>query len=310
MALAACTQLGLAQPANKFHRTLPISAGTPVILDVRLREGELQIFYGRDQEVSVVVIGQVAADAKVDDEFLAATPTIEQDGNHLKVRYQNQTGLGERQFNTTCKISVPYWTEVRSAVDVGKQTISGIMGPVNALTNRGDIKVSYISKSLRAQAGSGNLDLQVIGEHVEAKTGKGNIACIRAAQGVGAETEDGDILLTVVGPSEATVKTGIGRIDVGGARGSLRGSTKDGDLHVKAAPHDDWQLESAAGQIRLELPPAASFEIDAATNSGELLVSRDDTERPDVKARHFDQKVNGGGKHIRIRTDSGKIFIQ
>ena len=44
----------------------------------------------------------------------------------------------------------------------------------------------------------------------------------------------------VVGPSKATVKKGTGRIEVGAARGGFMGSTAGGDLHVKAAPHDDW----------------------------------------------------------------------
>src|SRR5262249_35912076 len=208
MSLVACTQLGLAQPASEFHRTLLVAAGNPVILEVQLNEGELQISCGRDQEVSITAIAQLATDAKVDGEWLAATPTVEQDGNHVKVRHRSQVGLAERHLNIRYKISVPYWTVVRSTVAVGNQTITGIMGPVNAVTNKGDINVSYISRGLCAQAGSGNLDLRVIGENVEAKTGSGNIVCIRAAQGVSAETEDGNILLMVVGPSQATDKTG------------------------------------------------------------------------------------------------------
>jgi DUF4097 and DUF4098 domain-containing protein YvlB len=146
------------------------------------------------------------------------------------------------------------------------------------VTGKGDIKASYISKGLQAEVDHGNLDLQVIGEHVEAKTGSGNISCARLAQGVSAETGDGDITLMVVGPSTATVEKGTGRIDVGGARSSFVGSTDGGDLCIKAIPHGDWQLNSVSGNIRVELPAAAKFELDASTDSGNVLVDRDDTQ--------------------------------
>ena len=97
---------------------------------------------------------------------------------------------------------------------------------------------------------------------------------------------------------------------MGGARGSLVGSTDAGNLHVKAVPRGDWQLSSGAGAIRVELPPNAQFEIDATTKSGEIVVKRDDTPTPEAAARQFHQAVNGGGKHIQINTDGGKIAIQ
>jgi DUF4097 and DUF4098 domain-containing protein YvlB len=154
------------------------------------------------------------------------------------------------------------------------------------------------------------LDLQVIGEHVEAHAGQGNISCTRAAQGVSADTGDGDISLMVVGPSTATVKKGSGRVDVGGARDSLVVSTDEGDLHVRAIPHDDWQLSSASGNVRLEFPPGAKLELDASTATGEFQVDRDDIARPNPNVRRLSQKVNGGGKRIAVHTGSGRILIR
>ena len=310
LALTAFTQPGVAQAGNEFHRTLPVTVADPVNLDVELPQGDLQIAYGREGQVSIAAVAQVATEAKVDDKKLATALSIEQDGNHLKIRHQPGAGQAEGDIRMIYRIDVPYRTEVHSVMDKGKQTITGIMGPVHAVTNRGDIKVSYLSKGLLAEAGSGNLDLQVIGERVEAKTGEGNISCVRVAQGVSAETEDGDITLMVVGPSTATVKTGSGRIDVGGARGSLTGSTQGGDLHVKAVPHDDWQLNSTSGNIRIELPQTAALQVDATTKSGEILIDRDDMHGPDTGVRQFHHRVDAGGIHIAANTDGGKIVIR
>jgi DUF4097 and DUF4098 domain-containing protein YvlB len=184
------------------------------------------------------------------------------------------------------------------------------MGPVKASTDAGDIKVAYVSKGALVEAGAGDLALEVIGEHVQARTGDGNISCIRAFQGASAETGAGDIVLRVVGPSTAIVKNGTGRIDVGGARGHFRGSTSRGDLHIKAMPHDNWWLNSASGNIRIELPPGARFDVDAATKVGEILVDRVDIQRSNAEVHSLYQKVNGGGKRVELRTDSGKIVIR
>lgn len=114
----------------------------------------------------------------------------------------------------------------------------------------------------------------------------------------------------VVGSSRAYVKRWTGRIDVGGARGSLTCSTIQGDLHVKATPHDDWKLNSESGSLRVELPPVAKFEIEVFTNSGDVSIDRDDMERPPVDVRHLHQRVNGGGKRIEIKTNVGNIVIR
>src|SRR5262249_31684564 len=241
---------------------------------------------GGDDGVWLGGVGGVPAGTKAGEEFLATPISVEQDGNHVWVRNPSGAGSAAEKIRVVCRIDVPYRTEVHSVVDNGKQTVTGIMGPVKTQTKKGDIKVSYISKGALAEADSGNLDLEVIGARVEARTGAGAISCIRTLQGVDVETGDGDIVLMVVVPSRASVKKGTGRIEVGAARGGLIGSTAGGDLRVKATPHDDWRLNSVSGSIRVELPEAARFEVDATTNSGEVLIDRDDIERPNASVRN------------------------
>ena len=81
-------------------------------------------------------------------------------------------------------------------------------------------------------------------------------------------------------------------------------------LHIKAVPSDDWQLRSNSGNIRIELPPEAKFEIDAHSDSGEVAVDREDVQKPDTDVRQLHQRVNGGGKHITARSVKGSIFIE
>lgn len=310
LAVLACVPISSAQSTTQIHRTFTLSTVEPLVLDVDISSGDLQIVYGRDGQVSLTGVAKAASDAKLDDTFFPSVLSMEQAGNHLTLRSVPNSAYPEEGVHFVYRIEVPYRTQLTSRLGQGKQNISGIMGPVMAVTSRGDIKASYISKGLQAQIDHGNVDLQVIGDHVEAKTGLGNISCARAEQGISAITGDGDITLMVVGSSTATVKKGNGRIDVGGARGRFTGSTDAGDLHVRAIPHDDWELNSTSGNVRLELPPFPKLALNASTETGEFQVERDDIAKPPANSRHLDQTLNGGTKRIDVHTESGSIVIR
>jgi len=307
--LAAGTNLSYAQATREWQRHFSTSIAEPVILQVDLSHGDLQIAYAREGEVSIKLSARSSSGTEIDENYFAAHILIDQSGNKMFIREQPSASALDRSIRMAFQIDVPYRTQIQTRVVTGKQSITGVMGPVTAQSDNGNIKVEYVSNAVTAEAGTGNLDLQVLGAKIDAKTGTGNISCSRAPQGVNAETTDGDITLMVVGSSQAIIKSGAGRIEVGGVRGTLLASTVAGDLHVKAVPHDDWQLKSVSGNIRVELPPQSGFEIHAATQTGTVIVGRDDLEKPNIEVRHVDQKANGGGKRIELHTGAGKIVI-
>jgi hypothetical protein len=81
-------------------------------------------------------------------------------------------------------------------------------------------------------------------------------------------------------------------------RDGLLASTSAGDLRVKPIPHEDWQLSSRSGTVRVELPPASNFELDAMSDSGDVVIARDDLDKPSVGDRSLIRKANGCGKRL------------
>ena len=304
-ASAAC----VAQTHAEFHRDLPVSNTEPLVLSVEIRHGDVEIVYNRDGQVSISAVGQVAGDSRLDDNFFPATLSIEQAGNHVSLRQISNAAYSEEKIKVHLRIDVPYRTEINSTVGEGKQTIRGVLGPVQARADKGDIKASYVSKTLHAATGKGNVELQMIGEHVDANVVSGNISGERLPKGITSETRDGDITLMVVGPSTATIEKGSGRIDVEGARGSLELSTDAGDLHVVAVPHDGWKLNSESGTIRLDLPPVVNVALNASTDSGKLQFERDDILNAGNRMRKVDEHPNSE-KRIDAHTRSGSIVIR
>ena len=303
--VASTVGVGAGQVSREFHRTLEVSRAEAVSLQVDLLDVDLRIAYARDGKVAISVTAQGVFN--IDPESLATRLVIAQSRNRVEV--WERPGASSPNLKFTYTIDVPYRTEVQASVRRGRQTITGIMGPVSAEVGDGDIDLSYISLGVAAGARTGNLSFELVGGRIEAHTGQGKIACQRALQGISAETQDGDISLSVVGASTAIVKSGSGRIDVGGARGTLLISTNAGDLHVKAVPHEDWQLNSKSGTVRIELPPGSTFDLDATSDSGDVVIARDDLDKPAVGDPLLKRKANGGGKRVQVRTESGKIVV-
>jgi len=299
------TRIVSAKSSVELRRTLGVALDSPVLLDVMIPRMDLLIAYGANEQLSLEATAQGAAEKDPRDLLV-----IEQTGNHIRIATPAYDKPEEQQTKIVCRIAVPYRTEVHSVIENGTQNIVGIMGPVKAETSRGDIRVSYVSKEVFASTAIGNLEFKVIGSRVEAKAGDGNISCARVAQGTTAQTEDGDIVLKAIGPSTAVIMKGSGRVDADGVLGSFGASTAAGDVIVRAMPHDDWRLTSTGGNIRVELPSGAPFEIDAATTLGKILVERDDIESPAQLVRQLHAKVNGGGKHVEARTERGRVVLR
>jgi hypothetical protein len=301
--VVTCLQLGFAQ---QIRRTFAVSPAEPVTLHVELERGDLQIGYARDGELTITAVGTGNSAAVPDAASLAEQFRVETTNNHLEVR--NGSGSSPK-LGLTYYIDVPYRTEITASLEYGKAKISGMMGPVNVQLGVGDIQISHVALGTKARTRMGDLSFDGLGGKIEAQTEQGNITCERASQGISAETGYGDISLAIVGPSAATVKTGGGRIDAEGVRGRLLASANSGEIFVRAVPHDDWQLSSITGTVRLQLPHGSGFDLDLQTNSGEMLITRSDLKNPNAGAHHTNQRANGGGKRIEVRTESGRIVV-
>jgi len=301
--VTACLQRGSSQ---EIRRTFAVSLSDPVSLHVELDQGDLQIGYARDGEITLTVVATDNSEAKPDTASLAEQFRVDTANNHVELRHGPVSSPG---VTLTYRIDVPYRTEVSASVEYGKAKISGIMGPVNVQLGIGDVQLSHISLDGKAYARMGDLSFDVVGGRIEARTEQGNIVCQRAFQGINAETGYGDISLAVVGASAAIVRSGGGRIDAVGVRGPLLASASSGEVFVKAIPHDDWQVSSISGTVRLQLPHGSGFDLDVATKSGELIITRNDLKNPNIGVRHINQKANGGGKRIEVRTESGRIVV-
>ena len=277
-----------------FQRVLSTDIKEPTTLSVAVSRGNVEIGYGREGQVALYAFGKDAGGKDLPAEFFAKNLVIEQTGNIVSIRDSlSSDSLLSSLYTIKYQLDVPHRTTVDSVVSgTGNQSLTGITGPAKLVSGAGDITAVYVHFAA-----------------IYARTGKGNISCTRAFA-VNAETGDGNITLMESGNSEAVVKKGRGKIEVGGARGTVDGSTDTGTLHVRAVPWGDWQLKSSSGSIHIELPRKAKFDIEAGSGSGQVEVGRDDMQNAGGTVHHLHQQVNGGGKHIVARSVRGSISIE
>ena len=127
--IIVCCGFARIQTTREFHQTIATSIAQPVSLKVELLEGDLEIAYSREGVVSVDALGQTAtANAPVD--FLANSLSIANAGNQIEIRQKPSNDAFPSPIKIAYRIDVPYRTEVYSFVKSGKQTITGLMGPV------------------------------------------------------------------------------------------------------------------------------------------------------------------------------------
>jgi hypothetical protein len=234
-----------------------------------------------------------AAEREVPADFFDTSLIIQQARSHVTIRSSPKAAAAEQSLGISYAIEVPDWIEVNSTVEEGKQTMMGVMGPVKLTSDRGDITAIGITQAVQARVTNGNIIFNRVGHVSVAETASGNISM----RDVGAA-------------SMATIKKGIGNIEVDGVRGGFQGSTDAGYLLVKGAPSEDSQFHSVSGNIRLELGAEADAVIDAATDSGHILVENADMERPAGDIRRYQQKINRGGVRIVARSQSGSVLIR
>jgi DUF4097 and DUF4098 domain-containing protein YvlB len=271
-----------------FERVLDVGIENSIVLEVSLSKGDVYVSYNRDGQVSIEVVSKSTISKTAADEFLKDNLRIEQKENQVTVHVASTLPSPDFLY----RIGVPFRTKLISSVEVGNQKVLGIAGPADITSGVGDVDVNIVRFA-----------------GVKARTGKGKITCKRAIQ-VDAETQSGNITLIEDGASRAMVRTGLGRIEIGGARGTVEASTDGGEIHIKAVPVNDWQFTSVSGNIRIELPPKSQFDFDARTVSGQVSIEREGMQAPVDDPRHFQQKVDGGGKQIQAHTVGGNITIQ
>jgi hypothetical protein len=81
-----------AQLPATFQKTFVVTSAEPVLLEIALVRGELQVHYSHDGEVAIAVSGKRADGSSLDVAVLRESALIMQKGNSIEIRQSSDSG--------------------------------------------------------------------------------------------------------------------------------------------------------------------------------------------------------------------------
>jgi len=291
---AVCVLPAAASVQGSFQRTYQVSG--PVDLEALTRSGDIIVRSGSAGTVSIsgkIHVGDrwFSGDRMDAVKALEKNPPIQQNGNSIRIDYVN-----ERNIAIDYEITVPTDTTVRTRSGSGDQTIEGLHGNETLESGSGDMRLSGLT---------GNIQL---------RTGSGDVRAHDVSGPFSAEAGSGDIQLDEKSSGDVRVHTGSGNIELRGVNGTLDVQAGSGDVTAEGNQTGGWEIKTGSGNVDVRLPANASFDLQASTSSGSVVVDQPVTMtvQGNLERAHrsVEGKVRNGGPVLRIHTGSGDIHIQ
>jgi hypothetical protein len=170
----------------------------------------------------------------------------------------------------------------------------GEVSSVTLNTASGDLTASTVTGDVTARSASGDVMLDQVGGDLTAHTASGDVKANQVDGAVRVNSASGDITLGYCARS-VTTKTATGDVQVRAVvSGEVELNSTSGDVEVAVVPGIGVYLElsSLSGTVRSDLdevetaeatgPGGPTVEIRARTLSGDIHVTRADTDRRDL----------------------------
>ncbi|MBI3416971.1 MAG: DUF4097 family beta strand repeat protein [Verrucomicrobia bacterium] len=259
------------------------------------------------------------AGGKVDARTSGGNLNIEDAGDDLFAQtYSGSVRLGNVKGAVEAKTSGGDVVLDAGGGDVNAQTYSGKIiigtarGRVTAKNSGGEISIGEAGGDIVAQTYSGSVRVKKCGGQTDAKTSGGDVIIGESAGEIIAQTYSGTIRIQKA-QARVSAKNSGGNIEIHEAAGPIEANTFSGAItaNLLARATGDCRFETAGGDIRLRLPRAAAFDLNARASAGKVV-----TEMPVTLTVHGEQKrgvmhgkINGGGAALVLQANSGSIYL-
>jgi DUF4097 and DUF4098 domain-containing protein YvlB len=294
---------------GSFEQSLTVTG--PLDLEVNNGSGDVRISTGPAGQVQVRGEFEVNAapwesTRRIAEQF-KDSPPVEQQGNAIRIGRTRQMW---RRVRVHFTIVVPADTHLRVVTGSGEVAVRGTRGPARLRSGSGAIEAEDLGGDAELRTGSGDIRLRKIAGRVRAGTGSGDLMFEEVGGELRAETGSGSIRVNRPAAA-ARVETGSGEIEIRGARADLAVHTGSGDLLVEGDPPPQafWDIRTGSGDVRLNVPPSASFTLVARARHRrvEFGIPIEVTER---SSREVRGRAGKGEARIVVDTSSGSLEIR
>jgi DUF4097 and DUF4098 domain-containing protein YvlB len=342
--------IGLFSHRHSDNEVLPsesIPAGAQVT--VQTGHGDLTIHAGDVNEIRVEVnkSGSAASESSARERMKGVRVVIEHSGGGYVVHPVNQE-QASGSVSVDLDVELPKRVTLIATSARGDISISGIGGAITASTQNGDIEIHDAGSDVNVQLQKGDVRVSNVPGNVRI-SGKGSQIDISdvaddaliegdffgpirvrnvknsthyASQRTDLtllhltgqlELDSGDIEISDVA-GFAKIATHNQDIDVENVAGRLDISNSHGDIRVRYSdpPHEEINVVNDSGEIDLTLPASSSFQIAAASRSGEVQSDFEDASlrlANESDTGRLNGTVGSHGPRITLTTSYGTIYL-
>lgn len=272
--------------------------------------------------------------------FSSLTPKVTISGTSVLVHVD-----GNNNGKSDLSIELPRDASVDVSTNHGDVTVAGCRGSVNVNSGHGDVKLDDLSANVHTRMTKGDFSAHAVQGEL-ALDGRMNDVTISDIRGKVLLEGDffGDIHLEHLASPlhfhSSRTEIELGRIDgdltmdsgdlqVSSAAGPVRVSTRSkdvdlsqiyGDVTVQnsngsvkvasAAPLGQIQIDNRNGEVRVLVPPTASFSVDARATHGSIQTDFPLNVKEDEKSSSLSGQVGKGGPRIAVNTTNNDIQVQ
>ena len=230
-------------------------------------------------------------DHKAEVQELQNNPPIRQNGNSIRIDYVNLNNI-----SIDYEITVPENTAVRAHTGSGDQTVEGLKGNVDLESGSGDLQSRTPDRRDALPDG--------IGKRARTRTCRSGEDQRRAAATSRSKKRARVTSRSALAP---------GNITVNGINGGFHAEAGSGDIHGKGMPKNLWSVRTGSGNVNLQVPSDAAFDVDISSSSGSVTLGHPVTTtvqgRIQESRKSVVGKVRGGGPTISVHTGSGDVAV-
>src|SRR5882762_594395 len=294
------------------HQEADVPAGSRI--EIVNLYGNVDVHPSESDRIILDVTKTIRAAQKADADRYSSdfTFSIRNEGSRYRIVSSRDEGLqGTRRARQYYKSSLTIQVPKRSAVQVdnrnGKVTIENLAGMQNITNRYGDIEVRSIMGGVEVENRNGSVYVSEV---------RGNATISNAYGPITAENVSGDLRINGRNNSievrhvagSVTADASYQNVTIRDASGPITVRNRNGDvvLEFVKPPDKDVSIVTQYSNVRLELPPSASFNIDAHTEHGSVS---SDFEGPETRSSNRDRSLKGrvgsGGPNFNIETRNG-----
>jgi Putative adhesin/Domain of unknown function (DUF5668) len=273
--------------------------------------------------------------------------SVNQTGNTYIVEPQETSSEG-RPVRTDMEVHVPKGATLTVTTDNGGVQVTGTTSAVSIVDRHGDVEVHQAGSDVSVDASSDNVsvvgaagDVRVTGRasHVEISDVRGSATTQGTFDSLRFEHVDKGVRF-ISNRTDLTVSQLNGRLELEGggdltlsdASGNVSLITKDRDItfenvmghtHIENTsggislrfsqpPKEPIEISNRSGEISIELPAKAAFDIDARSDNGEIETEFDDASKVTTFQGNgvLVDSIGSKGPKIQLRTTYGTIHIR